>query len=530
MLKRLLTICLLLALILLPGAIALADDGEDTDDDAKPAQVDKETDTAEATEEPDPVDDALMPFSTELVYDVMVTGTITDEAFTQDWTLEASGSDRVTVRVERTDGNLIPDVNVFDVTGRQIARSSGADRSGAVAFINRADLSANVYTVQVSRERGEGGVTSGSYSLVVSPLATGDDHPNNTTPVGEIEYGEAVTGEITNEHWYHTYTLDVEAADYIRVTANRLSGTLMPEVQVISPEGRALRTGNVNDRGNSATLEFQLPDAGQYTVVMTRARGFSGFTQGEYELTVTLWGAGTGSSVLAGTAGTVDYGEPVTGSIGARWYEDWQLVTQSGDTLTIIVERAPGATLMPEVFLLGGSLQEMRRGSNDDTGAGARIERYSLSVPGTYFIRVSRVRGQNGATDGDYTLTVQLDGIGAGNSILAESVGTVELNTPVEGTITNAQWANVWMYTAEAGEQINLTATRNDGTLIPNIDIQDINGQSLRTIRADNSGDIAQMTNYRFPNAGQYRIVVLRADQQNGYTSGDYNLLVEPFE
>ena len=530
MLKKLLTYYLFLLLMLVPAAFVMADEGQDTDDDDTQAvEVEK---TAEATEADETNDESgdVEVFSTELAYNVTVSGEISNDAFTQEWTLEPSGSDRVAVRVERTGGNLIPDVNVYDSTGRQVGRSSGADRTGAVALINRVDLSADVYTVEVTRERGEGGVTSGTYSLVVLPLATGDDHPSNTTPVGVTEYGEAVTGEITNEHWYHQYSLSAEAADFIRVSATRTSGTLMPEVQVVDADGRSLRNGSVNDTGDSAYLEYQLPDTGDYTVVVTRARGFNGATQGEYEMTVSLWGAGEGSSLLAGTVGSIDYGQPVTGSIGAQWYQDWELVTESGDTLTIIVERAPDATLMPEVFLLGGSLQEIRRGSNDDTGATARIERYSLSVPGTYFIRVSRVRGQNGATAGDYTLTVQLDGIGVDNPILSESQGEIEPKLPVEGTLTNAQWANVWLYSAEAGAEVNLTATRTDGTLIPNIDIQDINGQSLRTIRAENSGDIAQISSYRFPNAGQYRIVVQRADQQNGYTSGDYSLLLEPVE
>jgi hypothetical protein len=518
--RKLLTLFLLIAFGLMPVIGVLADDNDDADGNGV-EEVEEVEDVEEVEEEED---------SNVLVYGVPVTGEITDDAYTQEWILELESAMRLNLRVERTGGNLIPNVNVFDATGRPFGQNRGPDRSLAVVTIDRWDIAnPGVYTLEVGRDRGESGVTTGTYSLLVTVLATGEDYPANTSPIASVDYDTPISGEITNTHWNHIYTLDAGAEDLIRVTAARASGTLLPEVHIVNAEGRSLRSGYVDDRGITAETEFRLPEAGQYSIVMTRTRGFGGFTEGEYELTVSLVGAGTGSSLLAGVAGTLEYGKPVTGSIGPRWYEDWELVTNSGDTITIVVERAPGATLQPEVALLGGGMQDMRRGYADDTAARASIERYALSVPGTYFIRVTRTRGQNGATSGDYTLTVHLDGLGAGNPLLAESLGSVTLKTPVEGTITNERWANVWMYNAEANEQLDIIATRTGGTLIPNIDIQDINGQSLRLTRAEVAGDTAQVA-YRFPSTGQYRIVVLRADQQNGFTTGEYSLLLRPQE
>lgn len=508
--KKYLNSLMLIAALLLSVVTVWAEDDVDTDDvDADDAAV-------------------VHTDSSTLVYDVPVTGEITDDAFTQQWTLELEGADVISVFVERTGGNLIPDVTIFDATGRSVASSRGADRTLALANIIRwSSNNPGVYTVEVGRDRGGNGVTVGTYTLTVTPLATGTDHPNNTSIIDTIEYSDTITGEITNTHWLHRYTLNAEANDLIYISAERLNGTLAPEVQILDDSGRSLRARQTDDRGTRASMDYQLPDAGEYTVVVTRSRGAGGVTQGEYQLTVNLLGAGENSSLLAGTVGTVTYDEPVEGTIGARWYEDWELVVDSGDTISIIVERDADSTLQPVVKLLGGSLQEMRRGNIDETLARANIERYTLSTAGIYYVRVERIGGRSGATDGNYTLTVELDGIGAGNPILAERLGEVELDTPVEGTITNQQWANVWTYSAESGEQINITVNRTDGILVPMVEVQDINGQSLRTGRPEASGDTANIVNYRFPSSGEYRIVVLRADQQNGWTTGDYELLLE---
>src|SRR5690606_25389796 len=129
----------------------------------------------------------------------------------------------------------------------------------------------------------------------------------------------------------------------------------------------SLRIGYVDSTGDRATLDsYDLPGAGPYTVVVRRTQGFNGETEGEYELTVDLVCAGPTSPSLEGIAGNVEYDTTLTGEITpARWYEDWRLVADATDTLTITVRRtdnASGHNLRPIVVLLGGSGQEIRRG------------------------------------------------------------------------------------------------------------------------------------------------------------------------
>src|SRR5690606_29720599 len=130
---------------------------------------------------------------------------------------------------------------------------------------------------------------------------------------------------------------------------------------------------------------------------------------------------------------------------------DWILNAQAGDVITIVQQRPLDAAsgtgnLRPEVALLGGSEQELRRGYTDNTGATATIERYKLDAPGQYIVRASRERQQGGPTSGSYVLTVMLNGSGPGSPNLSGSTGTVETGATVEGEVTDAQWMNSWEF------------------------------------------------------------------------------------
>lgn len=463
-----------------------------------------------------------------LSYGTPVQGTIDGVHFQEDWTLGTVSADRVMVRVERTDGNLIPDVSLLDANGSAIAQSYGSDYTYAAAQIDDFTLpSAGTYTIRVTRYNGQDGETKGNYSLEVTPLGTAEDNPNNQVVIGAVPFDTAIAGEITATHWRQLYTLTAQAADTIDVIVQRSGGTLAPVVEVLDSNGTLLGSG-YNNNALAETGNVTLPSPGVYTVAVGRDSDQTGSTLGTYELTVRLVGAGEGSPLLEGTPGAVIYDEPLSGAItGARWYEDWQLTTDASDTITIRVERADG-DLKPEVILLGGSSQELNHGYVDRTNARAEISRYQLSGAGNYVIRVSRERGQIGETSGAYALTVTLNGAGEGSPALDEPVGEVKLNEPVEGEITAANWRNVWTFNSEQGGSIDLRVERTGGTLSPFLNIRDANGEQLYSAYPSSTRDSAEILSYRLPGSGVYQILVSRESDQNGYTSGGYRLTVSP--
>jgi hypothetical protein len=493
------------------------------------AQEATEEATAEATEVADPTKSSLS-------YSAPVNGEISNTVFTQTWTLQTASADRLNVRVERTGGNLIPDVSILDSNNQSLQTSYGPDRTGAAAEIENFTLPAGgTYLIQVGRKDGEVGLTSGTYTLTVSPNATAEDNPNNNLVIGPVDIDSTIAGEITGAHWYSRYSLSANAADVIRIRAERSSGTLFPEIEVLDVNGTVLQNGYADNGGDAAQIDrLELPSAGEYTVVVTRQSRFNGATVGKFDLTVTLLGAGEDNPILAPAAGNeVVYGQPLKGTINARWYDDWTLTTDAGDTITITATSDAATSdvegnLQPEVILLGGSGQELNHGYTGQDGASAIIERYTLDTPGTYTVRVSRASGKTGMSSGPYTLMVTLEGSGVGGAALEPVTGTIELGSAVEGQVTNERWADSWTFTGEAGQVIDILVERTEGTLIPLLAILDSNDQPLTSAYYEQTWDQAIIRNYSLPSAGDYKIVVSRDGDQGGYTSGTYSLLVRP--
>ncbi len=151
-----------------------------------------------------------------------------------------------------------------------------------------------------------------------------------------------------------------------------------------------------------------------------------------------------------------------------------------------------------------------------------------MDSPGTYTIRVTRDGGKTGPTVGTYQLTVILDGSGLDSVALQGATGTVTAGTPITGEISNYRWADTWTYSGQEGEVIDIRAVRMAGTLVPMVEIRDQNGTSLYYAYPDDTNDSATITAFTLPSTAEYQIVVSRADQQNGYTTGSFELSVTP--
>ncbi len=477
----------------------------------------------------DATPEATAQTNTSLTYSSPAKGEITNANFSQIWTLQAASADRISIHVERTSGNLIPDLALLDSNSQQLTTGYNQDGTDATADLSDYTLPAGgTFQVLVQRKDGGSGVTSGTYTILVTPEATADDNPVNMAPVGELTADTPVSGEITGAHWYQRYTYNAQGADVISVDAKRTDGTLFPQIEVLDANGTNLTTGYTNYAGDDALLDhYELPSAGTYTIAVTRNNDFSGYTLGTYNLTLTVNGAGEDNPMLSGSMGNVAYDTELKGDIGARWYEDWTLVTKAGDTITATVTRTAG-NLQPEVIIVGGSGQELSHGYTDHTGGGAEIDNYKFDGPGTYTIRVSRNNGKKGVSTGSYSLKVSLEGAGTGSDTLQGATGDLKDNTPTDGKITGARWADTWTYTGKKGAKVDILVTRKDGTLIPVVDIRDSNGQTLQTGYPSQSEDSAEITSYALPGDGQYQIVVYRNNQQDGYTTGDYTITVKP--
>lgn len=170
----------------------------------------------------------------------------------------------------------------------------------------------------------------------------------------------------------------------------------------------------------------------------------------------------------------------------------------------------------------------MSRANTSPTGDSAAIRRYQLRTAGTFTIRVGRTQGKTGISSGDYSLKVELVGSGEGSANLADKGSTIESGRPQTGTLTGTRWMETYTYKGTQGDKIDIVVDRTEGTLIPRIEIQDSNGQRLRSSSMSDSRDSAAIVSYTLPGTADYKIVISRDGGQTGYTTGGYSVKVSP--
>lgn len=477
--------------------------------------------TTEATAAP------TQPTDTALTYDTPVSDSISDEMPTQTWTFDTESADRFTVRVARTDGNLIPTLTLLDANGFVIRSGVTAPSADRAVIDNIVLTGPAALQVQVGRAGGDPGVTSGGYELVVEPLATGPTNARNLVTLSEVEVGATVSGTITPLHWFQRYTFSTAGADALRITATRTDGTLIPEVVVMNANGVAFFTGAAVATGERVVIEpLVLPAAGDYMVAVTRRGGYTGTTTGSYDLTLELVGAGPDNPSLDLIAGGVGYDDAVTGDIdGENWYADWILTTEAADRVTVDVERIDN-TLQPVVVVFGPNGQRIAASGTDVSGARATLPDLLLPGPGEYTVRVARAGEQLGPTSGTYALRVTLIGVGETHPAFSVTSGDITAGETVSGTITPGRWRDTWILANTAEGDVTLTVTRTDGNLIPLVELRDTNGVVLATGVLDASRDRATLTTRLLADT-TYQVVVGRVGGRDGVTAGSYDLTVE---
>lgn len=100
-----------------------------------------------------------------------------------------------------------------------------------------------------------------------------------------IEYGQTVTGEITDESFEIPYVFTGSAGDLIVIemsVADMLGDLDSPVVVLLDPESNELGSGN--DLMGKIVFAIELPANGQYTILATRTDGSEGDSVGEFIL------------------------------------------------------------------------------------------------------------------------------------------------------------------------------------------------------------------------------------------------------
>jgi hypothetical protein len=211
----------------------------------------------------------------------------------EDWAFNATSADTVTFSVTSLgvigegDGNLLPEVLLFDVAGEEIAHGWPTS-DGISATISRFQLpSAGEYRVRVTRSSYKTGGTEGGYRLTATLHGLGADNAALRQTTGSLQLGVATTGEI-GARWEQRWQFDGRASLPVIITVTRLEGTLYPVLEILNENGEVL-TGSWYDATRTMTrVEFTPPADGSYIIRVLREGDQNGWTVGSYRLDLVL--------------------------------------------------------------------------------------------------------------------------------------------------------------------------------------------------------------------------------------------------
>lgn len=257
-----------------------------------------------------------------------------------------------------------------------------------------------------------------------------------------LSFGAApVSGTISAAGETDCWRFSGAAGDRVRVRAVRTSGSLAPQVEIVSSACSA---------APAAEVTCTLATAGSVTVLV---RDAAGSQTGGYAISAQRLNDPVGCSALAFDATTR------TGAISAGETECWRFTGAPGDRVRLRLVTA-AATLAPLAEVLKPD------GGTRCTPSGAKNQTCVLDASGTHTILVR----DSAANVGGYALGVQRlnNPVGCSPKPFA--------TTSSLGVVTTTGETDCWRFPATAGDRVRIRAVNTSGALNPAVEVVRPNG------------------------------------------------------
>lgn len=373
-----------------------------------------------------------------------------------------------------------------------------------------------------------------------------------------ITVGASVNGTITNESPYVAYTFAGTANDLVTIDMTAIAGNNLDTfLFLLDPRGNVLNfnddaaTGNTNSQISGVLL----PETGNYTVVATRYAKRIGGTQGNFTLTLTSQATELPQAFVDLPRGPLevrllwqnsnDLQLLVRDPSGSSIFDDTPQVPSGGRLAAdgnVNCVRAEGT---PFSYIYWPTETPPRPGVYEvevwfqsecaDTTA-PNFNLY-ISYNGTEVIsdRAQIVLNERYLTS--FTLTADGQIIPSDGGIITgvdslnytadlENALPVTAGTPLNGTISQDNKFDLYIFDGQAGDQFNIAMTRTSGTLDPSLYLI---GPAGDQIAANDDAEAGVNTNslianLTLPADGQYIIIATHFGAQYGGTTGTYSL------
>lgn len=394
--------------------------------------------TLNSDAEPDQPIEIVVTDGGEIESGETVEGELDGDVQAVGYTFEGEAGQFVTIIMDSPDFD--PFVYLLDENGDEVISD---DDSGG-NFNSRIDgfelPEDGEYTVVASsfsaRFVGEG--VEGIYTL---RLTISDEPTPEPVVSGTIADGEVVASSLGGDIQEAEYTFEANAGD--RVTILLVSDDFDPFLILLDENGDEVTVDD--DSGgefNSLISDFQLPSAGEYTIIVTSYEFLSGDeASGDFTLSLEIE-TGDGVTQEPTGAGEIAYGQSVTGALTATTPTvEYRFTGEAGDRVIIAMESGAFDTYLT---LYSADNRATPLAADDDSGGGlnSQIGPFTLPEDGDYVI----VAGSfSGGAAGGFTLRL---------SLITEVA--VEFGDTTEAELTAEEQTLYFTFSAEAGDVINV--------------------------------------------------------------------------
>lgn len=455
----------------------------------------------------------------QLQIGVPVTGTLGDESFRQVYTFVGQAEDVIAVSLARVTGNLDPYLLLTDEQGAILAVSD--DHGPEVdALISFKSLPADGrYFVIATRFGQEHGSTSGEYELLLNLIGTG------MTEDTVLEYGDSILGRISHEQPLLFYFLRAQRGDFINVSLRRISGNLDPRVDLATPDGLVLAS-NDDDPNAEGTLDagisnYLIEESGVYLILATRFGDNAGDTEGGFVLSVDVTPPGALGDRLD-MARLIDYGMTLTGELSdAVPVRYFRFEARRGDVITATLANESG-NLDPVLRLLDANQIELAQDDNSGDGRDARISAFTLPRTGQYYLLATRFGGDDGQTQGEFSLELNgRPGVVGGRAL------EIAYGTSVSGQLDSTRVLEEYVFFGQEGDVITISMERVSGNLDSLLTLYDSDRKQLAFDDDGGGNQNSRIEQFILPRDDMYILVASRYERETGTTNGAYILSLE---
>lgn len=394
-------------------------------------------------------------------------------------------------------------------------------------------------------------------SLPASELAA------SATP---IQRDVAIQGAIFRSQPIVTYSFEANADEVMTISMDAASGNLDTLLQLVDPTGNLIAVNDdTSESTNSRLSNIRILQSGTHTIVATRYGKERGGTEGEYQLFLTETSAALPPAIanLNLPSGDIevfltwetnaDLQLLVRDPAGQSVYDDEPrvnsggLLAANGNVNCQLSEAAPVSYIYWPLGLLRPGIYEAEvwfQNTCEDT----RLVEFTLTV--VVNDRVVAVERQIPSIADRFLLTFNVfaDGtaeanpggfISAGTSALPineKEPLTIQLNQPVNGSITLDNSFDIYAFQGQANQTISVFMEATSQTLDTHVFLIDDNG--IEVVSNDDAnpdlvvGSVTRSTDslissFTLPADGTYRIVATRFGTAYGGTVGTYRLTLQ---